>query len=467
MGFELVRMAEQNKESVITASLLLYAAFYIVVSIGGMSFMADPAWAPYIQTDSTTAPDGSAWIHDDNLLWAYDGTEYRVLMDGDDPRTGGGSSVSGPIGSLWIDGARVYYIDEEQNRRWLRGSGTASGEVTFTTCGSTGRSGPSQTDCDSEYSGTDLEGEVTVVGDGIQEWTAPEDGTYRFNAYGAAAPKGSRSGDGGQGARYEAEVSLEAGDELRILIGQMGTTSGNSDAPSGGGGTFVAKVDSSGDQMFDGENVVPLVVAGGGAGYAIGTNSDSPGYSHGRMEEDGGDGTCMNSCASSPGSGGTNGDGGGGTGNRGAGGGGWYTDGGDGSNSGSGGENFLDGGLGGDGHGNNDGGFGAGGATDQSTGWGATGGGGGYSGGGGTYADSDSDDAPGGGGGSYVNPEYGELVDNEYAANDGHGKVEIEWEVAEEAEGSPGSAWIDPNEGHLHYIDEFGGERYLGDNIVE
>ena len=48
---------------------------------------------------------------------------------------------------------------------------------TFTNCGQTGRTGPSQSQCNSAYSGTNLDGQVNVNG-GIQEWVVPYSGTY-------------------------------------------------------------------------------------------------------------------------------------------------------------------------------------------------------------------------------------------------------------------------------------------------
>ena len=69
--------------------------------------------------------------------------------------------------------------------------------ATFTNCGKTGKFGPSQVDCNSEYSGTNLDGFVTVSG-GIQEWEVPVTGTYIITAYGA---QGGGFGGGGGTAR--------------------------------------------------------------------------------------------------------------------------------------------------------------------------------------------------------------------------------------------------------------------------
>ena len=61
---------------------------------------------------------------------------------------------------------------------------SSSGPFTFTNCGATGKSGPTQSDCNSEYSGTSLDGNVTVSS-GIQTWTVPSSGTYTIEVWGA------------------------------------------------------------------------------------------------------------------------------------------------------------------------------------------------------------------------------------------------------------------------------------------
>ena len=102
-----------------------------------------------------------------------------------------------------------------------------SGTITFTNCGSTLYDGPSQSDCNSEYSGTSLDGDVTVSG-GIQSWTVPSNGNYTITAKGArGADSGSSGGDGANGASIKGTVSLSAGDVLTILVGQMGNNNGN------------------------------------------------------------------------------------------------------------------------------------------------------------------------------------------------------------------------------------------------
>ena len=47
---------------------------------------------------------------------------------------------------------------------------------TFSSAGASGREGPTQSQIDANYSGTNLNGTVTINTQGIQEWTVPEEG---------------------------------------------------------------------------------------------------------------------------------------------------------------------------------------------------------------------------------------------------------------------------------------------------
>ena len=128
----------------------------------------------------------------------------------------------------------------------------------FTNCGQTGRTGPTQTQCNTSYSGTTLDGAVTITS-GIQEWTVPSTALYKIEAYGAQG--GSDAGaTGGLGAKISGELTLTAGTVIKIIVGQLG------DASGGGGGSFVALSDDT-----------ALVVAGGGAG--TGNGNGLPGRS--------------------------------------------------------------------------------------------------------------------------------------------------------------------------------------------
>jgi len=299
----------------------------------------------------------------------------------------------------------------------------------FTNCGVTGRTGPIQSEVNTAYSGTSLDGDVTITTQGIQEWIVPATGYYSIEVAGA---KGSLA-NGGPGAIIKANISLTTGDTLQILVGQQGIDMGGTSYSGGGGGTFVALGESH-------TSATPLIIAGGGGG--VNTSHTLISNSYGSTSTSGSagqDGTL----------GGTNGNGGDestGSNAPGAGGGGFYTNGGyvtGTTRDVEGGYAFQNGGNGGQGEtnyssgnpGRPDGGFGgAGGSANY------PGGGGGYSGGGSTGG-SGSNRASGGGGSfivpSAINVETSDgnyngsstfnsvAIINTASYNSGHGYVTI------------------------------------------
>jgi hypothetical protein len=243
------------------------------------------------------------------------------------------------------------------------------GSAEINTCGNNqGRLGPTQSECDNAYAGTELEGMINVYDNGLQELEVPRDGIYRIKVAGA----GYSGSNQGRGAIIEDAFNLTEGQLLQMVVGQKGYNNG------GAGGTFV----SVGDSYSTSE---PLIVAGGaGGGYHSSSNA-STGTS-------GNDGYGSNSGVIP---GGTRGDGGSGV--DGTGGGGFYTDGEGGADTSQGGYAFRNGAMGAGANVNDAyGGFGGGGVTED--GGDEPAGGGGYSGGGGS-----DDDPPekAGGGGSY------------------------------------------------------------------
>lgn len=161
-------------------------------------------------------------------------------------------------------------------------------EYHFTNCGATGPYGPNQSQSNVSYTETNLEGEVTIFGSGIQKWVVPVTGNYFIEASGAQggtvttnllgpdenyAYEGEHVNyehhAGKKGAVIQGNFDLVAGDELYIIVGQMGTSKEFTDWGGGGGGaTFVTKkVDSSPYYVNDiSAYVTPLITAGGGGG---------------------------------------------------------------------------------------------------------------------------------------------------------------------------------------------------------
>ncbi len=256
--------------------------------------------------------------------------------------------------------------------------------ATFQSCGATGLTGPTQGQCDATYTGADqLTGKVQVSS-GIQLWTVPVTANYSVEAWGA---QGGLSG--GKGAKIYGEFSFKQGDQLKILVGQMGLDQQASSGVSyfgggGGGGSFVTRQDNS-----------PLLIAGGGGGWGYGAMTFADGQTGTAGGSTNGAGGGANGAGGAVSGGDGYGSGGGGLTGSGANG---Y------GGSSKGGIAFTSGGSGGKGYNSyaqfpstGDGGFGAGGGVGCDNVCRA-GGGGGYSGGqGGTYSNHTS----GGGGGSY------------------------------------------------------------------
>jgi len=262
---------------------------------------------------------------------------------------------------------------------------------TLTSCGQTGPSLPTQTQANSTYAATNVNGLVTVTA-GIQYFTVPATGPYRIAAIG-----GQGGYNGGNGAYVSGDYTLTAGTILKVLVGQQGTSANNGSNGSGGGGggSFVTSTAN-----------VPYVVAGGGGGNGDGYNglgNSTPCCRNG-MEASlttSGNGYAPSTTGGSPGGGGGTG-GSGGTCSGSAGGGAGFTGNGSQCSSGSSAQAFVNGGAAG--LNNNlagDGGFGGGGGCYNSGTGERGGGGGGYSGGGGGAAFSGYD-AAGGGGGSFI-----------------------------------------------------------------
>ncbi|MFT6143603.1 MAG: hypothetical protein ACJAZO_001503 [Myxococcota bacterium] len=295
--------------------------------------------------------------------------------------------------------------DLEGGHTWTPIGDTVNNELypfvthTFSTCGSTGQTGPTLDSCRSAYT-TDWDetDSFNMDVDGIQLWTVPQTGLYRVVAQGAGGGRSSSSIAQALGAEVAATLQLTAGDVLQLLVGQRGRSNATHGNESGGsGGTFIVTA-----------NDVPLVVAGGAGGAPSSTYGTSCtrtiATGHGRAESNGNPSICGSYSAL----GGTNGSGGQTAGGpqQGAAGGGFATAGQVGvqhcAPAPVGGSAFIDGGIGGSGAGScyspkPNGGFGGGGAG----GLGSPGGGGGYSGGA-AAGQWSSYSNYGGGGGSYA-----------------------------------------------------------------
>jgi hypothetical protein len=127
---------------------------------------------------------------------------------------------------------------------------------TFTNASATGHTGPTLTNLTDTYtpSWTDNTNYLNVTA-GIQEWTVPAAGSYTITAAGAGGQDHGLGG--GRGRIVRRTVVLNGGEVIKILVGQVGTSSVSTDGNSGGGGTFVMKTPYNSTASV-------LVIAGGG-----------------------------------------------------------------------------------------------------------------------------------------------------------------------------------------------------------
>jgi len=251
----------------------------------------------------------------------------------------------------------------------------------FTSCGATGRVGPTLAQIRSAYSQSWASTYINQGAyQGYQDWTVPVSGEYVLDVRGAGGYQGTTgTGSAGRGARIRGSVQLTKGEIITIAVGQVGSQSSTTATGGSGGGTFVVRK-SSGE---------PIIVAGGGsANYGNTSGRD------GQLTINGGS-------SSGNGAGGVAGSGGSADGGRSAGGGGFNSRGGDSTVGERGGGSFQDGLLQVDNspRTGGDGGFGGGGSTDIQNN-GQSGGAGGYSGGAGGRIIASN--VVGGGGGSFV-----------------------------------------------------------------
>jgi len=274
----------------------------------------------------------------------------------------------------------------------VSGSLYAFTAATFTSGSQEGSVGPTLSQAKNGLSGPEVNTwkentEFFNTSNGIQLWTVPADGNYRIEAWGA----GADVRQGGNGARMRGDFQLQAGEIIRILVGQHPSPF-NTSHGGGAGGTFVVKA------PYNTNESILVIAGGGGGGHSNGVQPNS----HGRTTTDGGS-------ATNGGVGGVNGNAG--TSGEGVAGSGFFT----GATGGQGtaGNSFIGGGVGSV-NGSNQAGFGGGGSQGNTHG----GGGGGYSGGGGANA------TPwhGGGGGSF---NSGTNQSNSAGVRTGNGQVEI------------------------------------------
>jgi hypothetical protein len=143
---------------------------------------------------------------------------------------------------------------------------TAGVPIEFNTCGATGATGPTQSQCNAQYASNPfLNGKVTVTS-GRQQWVVPVTGTYRFEVWGAngGAAGTTQEANGGNAGFVRGDINLTAGDVLYLTVGQRGVN-GSTDGPLlGGAGGFGGGGNGGNGQRAQAS--YGLVGGGGGGG---------------------------------------------------------------------------------------------------------------------------------------------------------------------------------------------------------
>ena len=139
---------------------------------------------------------------------------------------------------------------------------------TFTNCSATGSTGPTLANCKSSYNVTweDDTDFFNVQTQGFQEWTVPANGTYSFVLKGASGGGGYISGSstnrGSYGSQISGSVTLTKGHVIKIVVGQKGGDSPNTNNCSDTGGGY----------------------SGGGGGYYWGNGGGGGSYNSGSSQ---------------------------------------------------------------------------------------------------------------------------------------------------------------------------------------
>lgn len=182
-------------------------------------------------------------------------------------KTTGIQHLNGTNNNITLDSAGNVYTSGLIYRNTLF---NYSGTITFTPCGATGRMGPTLAQARSSYTSEAFQSSwlndlnLFWVEQGIQYWVVPKTGTYTITAMGAG---GSVNSIIGTGAKVSASFLLNAGERLRIVVGQSGliNTVGSYLTSYGAAGASCVSVYRNNTEQL-------LIVGGGGAGKS--NNSD-------------------------------------------------------------------------------------------------------------------------------------------------------------------------------------------------
>ncbi len=385
---------------------------YSVTDAGGNANTATRTVTVQDTTDPViTLNQGTSYTHNLNTAWIDPGYDAQDTLDGNLTAS---ISITGTVdvNSTGTYTLNYFVSDAAGNQADINRTVNVApmGPWTFTNAGATGRFGPTQSQIDDNYSGTTLEGLVTInaTHQGIQEWSVPASGTYRIVAKGGWGGIGNSVDDTfrGRGASIKGNFSFSKDTILKVVVGQSGVENTAGDSANGGGfgggGSFVWPSSSNNQSSL-------LLAAGGGGGSSIINTNNNIEFCKGLGGNDDTFGLSSPSGVVNNGSGGSNAT---------------YSNGAKGWISMFSSHDFS--GVARGNH-NGEGGFGGGGSGVDSAPHGGGGGGGFSGGGGGQYAynsgSGNGDGRNGGGGGGSFNG--GTNQDNQAGVNEGHGKVII------------------------------------------
>lgn len=247
-------------------------AFYIDGVLVGTSAWKSPTGFNFGQIGNYSAQNQPFGIISDVRIWSRALTQAEIIQYMDVRLTG---KETGLVSYYRMDEGTGKTVKDYAGTRnatiagdamWSKGSAT---QYVFHPARATIRVGATQAQVNTAYAGTLLDNKVTIVGSGIQKWTAPFTATYQIEAWGASGGSVGTQNIGGKGAYVTGEYALNAGDILYILPGQMGQSKAYSDwGGGGGGGTFVTRRVASSSYLLKPTNeyVTPLLIAGGGGG---------------------------------------------------------------------------------------------------------------------------------------------------------------------------------------------------------
>ena len=161
---------------------------YSVADAGGNTNTATRMVTVQDTTDPViTLNQGTSYSHNLNTAWVDPGYDAQDTLDGNLTSS---VSISGTVDVATTGAYTLNYTVSDTAGNQVSVNRTVNvapmGPWTFTNAGATGRFGPTQAQIDANYSGTSLEGAVTInaTHQGIQEWTVPASGTYRIEGWG-------------------------------------------------------------------------------------------------------------------------------------------------------------------------------------------------------------------------------------------------------------------------------------------